>query len=255
VSEDWAARLADGAPIDERVAVVVAHADDETLWTGSALPRLRDCLLIHLTDGAPRDMTDARRLGIATREDYARLRADELDAAVLALGADPERIGYGVVDQETVEHLPDVADRLAADCRDAAVIVTHPYEGGHPDHDAAALAARLAADRIGRPLVEFACYHEVDGARVFGRFWPDQDHPERVRPLPASEREIVGRALAAHTSQKAVFGDHLPDAERWRVAPRYDFAAPPPPGRALYDGFGWAMTSAKWRERARAALA
>ena len=65
----FARRLAAGEPIDEPVAVVVAHADDETLWCGSALPRLRNCRLIHLTDSAPRDMADANRLGIASREE------------------------------------------------------------------------------------------------------------------------------------------------------------------------------------------
>jgi N-acetylglucosamine malate deacetylase 2 len=241
----WAARLASGAPVAERVAVVVAHADDETLWTGALLPRLGDGLLIHLTDSAPRDGGDAARLGIATREEYAALRAGELDRALVALGAVVERRGYGIADQEAVEHLPALADRLMQDCAGAAAIVTHPYEGGHPDHDAAALAARIAADRLGVPVVEFACYHLLDGERVFGRFWPGPD--EQSRPLLPDERLAVAAALAEHASQRAVFGDWLPTAERWREAPRYDFGAPPPPGAALYDGFGWAMTSARWR--------
>lgn len=253
----FARRLAEGAPIDDPVAVVVAHADDETLWTGSLLPRLNRCRLIHLTDGAPRDMADARLLGIESRDAYARLRAAELDEALHELGARPERIGYGVADQEAVDHLPDIVRRLAEDCRDVAAIITHPYEGGHPDHDAAALAVRLAAYRLERTpeLVEFACYHERDGERVFGRFWPDPAHPEQARALSPFERGAVARALGAHASQRAVFGDWVPGAERWRTAPAYDFTRPPPPGRALYDGFGWAITSERWRERALEALA
>lgn len=253
----WAARLADGGPIDERVVLVVAHADDETLWAGPALARLRNCRLVHLTDSSPRDMADARRLGFGSREDYARARAAELDAALRELDAAPERAAYAVPDQETVEHLPALVARLVEDCRDAALIVTHPYEGGHPDHDSAALAVRAAADRLpGRPAVaEFACYAEFEGERVFGRFWPDPDHPEHARPLSPFERGTLRRALAAHATQRAVIGDYLPDAECWRIAPRYDFTGPPPPGRALYDRFGWAVTSARWRERARAVLA
>lgn len=44
-------------------------------------------------------------------------------------------------------------------------LVTHAYEGGHPDHDAAAFVARAALDllrRSGRPaprLLEMALYH------------------------------------------------------------------------------------------------
>ncbi|MGH1570453.1 hypothetical protein ACRAWG_06980 [Methylobacterium sp. P31] len=37
-SHAFAQRLAGGAPISEPVALVVAHADDETLWAGAALP-------------------------------------------------------------------------------------------------------------------------------------------------------------------------------------------------------------------------
>lgn len=244
-----------GEPVEEPVVLVVAHADDETLWAGSLLPRLRRCRLIHLTDSAPRDMADANRLGINERGDYARLRAAELDAALAALGAAPERIGYGIADQETADHLPELVDRLARDCGGAAAIITHPYEGGHPDHDSAALAARRAAERTGCPLVEFACYHQRDDERIFGQFWADAGAPEQVRALSLFERGAVMRALAAHASQRAVFGDWVPDAERWRMAPRYDFTAPPPPGRWLYDGFGWSMTSDRWRERAGALAA
>ena len=251
---NWAERLASGEPIAEPVAVVVAHADDETLWAGSALGRFRDCRLIHLTDSAPRDGGDAARLGIATREAYAALRAAELDEALQRLGATPVRIGYAIADKELVDHLPDLVDRLARDCAGAAAIVAHPYEGGHPDHDSAAFAVSRAAARMVDPpaLVEFASYHEVGGTRVFGRFWTDPEHPEQVRPLPPDERSRVADALAAHASQADVFGEYRPDAERWRAAPRYDFAASPPPGRALYDGFGWDVTSASWRERAAA---
>ncbi|PAX08046.1 PIG-L deacetylase family protein [Sphingomonas lenta] len=248
----WAARLADGAAVEEPVAVVVAHADDETLWAGSALARLRNCRLIHLTDSAPRSMIDAHRLGIERREDYARLRAAELDAALAELGATPERIAYDVPDQETADHLPALVERLTGDCRGVSAIVTHPYEGGHPDHDGAALACRIVADRLGCALVEFACYAEFDGTRVFGRFWPGT--PEHARPLSPFERGAVARALAAHRSQRDVIGDYVPDAERWRDAPGYDFTGPPPPGNSLYDRFGWAITSGIWRERARALL-
>ena len=80
------------------------------------------------------------------------------------------RQGYGVRDQEAVVALDALIERLTADLAGAAVVVTHPYEGGHPDHDAAALAVRRAADRSGTAVVEFACYHKREGDRVFGAF-------------------------------------------------------------------------------------
>ena len=236
---------------------MVAHADDETLLAGALLRRLEQGRLIHVTDGAPRDMRDAERLGFATREAYAGARARELDAAVAALGGDPARREYRVPDQEAIEAVERVADRLTEDLRGAAVVATHAYEGGHPDHDAVALAVAIACDRLGEAAparVEFASYHLLDGERVWARFWPDPDCPEHVRTLDAEDRERIEAALAAHASQAAVFDDWRPEVERWRAVPRYDFLAPPPPGDCLYDLFGWTLTSDRWRARAAEAL-
>jgi LmbE family N-acetylglucosaminyl deacetylase len=249
---NWAARLASGDLIGEPVAIVVAHPDDETLWTGSLLPRLADATLILLTDGAPENMTDARRLGFASRGAYAEHRLGELTAALKALEARPRLIRYGLLDQGTIDHLPELIDRLRADLAGVACVITHPYEGGHPDHDAAALAVSLAATS---PVVEFACYAEQDGARLFGRFVPNPDAPEHGRALDAGDRRRVAAALAAHASQAAVFGDWRPDTERWRPAPAYDFTRAPPGDAVLYDRFGWTLTSARWRERATSFVA
>jgi LmbE family N-acetylglucosaminyl deacetylase len=213
---------------------------------------MADCRLIHLTDSSPRDLGDARLLGFDTREEYAAARAAELDAALVALGAAPARIAYGVPDQEAVDHLPLIIERLLVDCAGVAAIATHPYEGGHPDHDAAALAVRVAADRLGVPVVEFASYNRHKGERVWARFGPEPDCPEHSRPLLPGERARIDAALAAHASQAGVFGDWRPEVERWRAAPPYDFTIPPPGEGCLYDGFGWALTSASWRERAAA---
>ena len=153
-------------------------------------------------------------------------------------------------DQDAVFHLAAVLERLTTDLAGAAVAATQPYEGGHPDHDAAALAVRRAADRLGIPVVEFACYCPFHGERVFGRFWPDASSPEQRRAILSDEAERIEAALAAHRSQVSVFGAWRPAVERWRARPAYDFTAPPLPSAVLYDSFGWALTSARWREAA-----
>nr|WP_281396897.1 PIG-L family deacetylase [Sphingomonas aerophila] len=252
--------MAEGGRIDVPVAVVVAHADDETLWAGSALSRLGDCRLIHVTDGAPRDMADAARLGFTDRQGYSAARAAELDRALSLLGAGPERLAYNIVDQEAALVLPALVDRLERDLADRLVVVTHPYEGGHPDHDSAALAVGLAIDRLQRrhgkspALVEFACYHRVNGQRRFGAFWPNLDRPEQVRWLDDTDRARVDAAIEAHATQAQVIGNWRPDSERWRAAPNYLFTEPPPPGEALYDRFGWVMTGSRWRILASEAI-
>lgn len=249
----WAERLAGGGRIAEPVAVVVAHPDDETLFAGPVLRRLANATLILLTDGAPEDMGDARRLGFATRADYARARAVELDHALAALGAAARLVRYEVPDQRAVERIGEVAARLAVDLAGHAAVITHPYEGGHPDHDAAALAVRRAAERLAPAapaIVEFACYAQFGGERVWSRFVDTPTCPERLRMLDEDDRARLDAALAAHATQAAVFGAWRPTVERWRAAPPYDFALPPPGEACLYDGFGWAMTSQAWRAHA-----
>jgi len=251
-ADHWARALASGERIAAPVAVVVAHPDDETLFAGSLLRRLDDARLVMVTDGAPEDMADARRLRIATRADYAAVRARELTAALDALGFGGRLIRYGVPDQGAVFALPALVERLRADLAGVELVVTHPYEGGHPDHDAVACAVARAVAGMAHPpaVVEFACYARFGGERVWARFVEDGACPERVRAIDAGDAARIEAALAAHASQAAVFGPWRPEAERWRAAPPHDFAAPPRGEGCLYDGFGWTLTSQRWREAA-----
>ena len=254
---DLAGRLARGERVGEPVAVVVAHPDDEAVGLGSRLHLFARLTLVHLTDGAPHDMGDARRAGFATREAYAAARAAELDAALAALGCRPERrLAYALPDQTLVDRLPELAERLTADLRGAAAVFTHAYEGGHPDHDAAALAVARACARLGEAAParwEFAGYFGVDGSLQANRFHPDPTASETAVTLTTAERERKARAFAAHASQAGVLANFPPEREAWRPAPAYDFAAPPPSGPPHYDRYGWPLTGAAWRERAGAA--
>jgi LmbE family N-acetylglucosaminyl deacetylase len=249
-------RLATASDVDDSVALVVAHQDDETLALGARLSHLRRLTLIHLTDGAPLVMRDAQAAGFGTREAYAAARARELDAALAAAGARPERrLGFDVVDQDCVRALPTIIRRLTADLQGMAAVITHPYEGGHPDHDAAALAVQAACARLGprAPVrLEFAGYFlGPDGPRT-GVFFEDDGL------LCAADDADTARkaaALSAYVSQADVLALFRFGPERLRLAPTYDFSQPPANGRSLYDTYGWALTSERWRATAAEALA
>ena len=253
---DLPRRLAAGERIGEPVALVVAHPDDETLGLGSRLHLFDRLTLIHLTDGAPQDMADARTAGFRNRETYAAARTAELAAALEVLDARPVRSqSYGFVDQTLVDHLPELTRRLVVDVAGQAAVVTHAYEGGHPDHDACALAVARARSVLGASApqaYEFAGYFGLDGVLQANRFHPDPDRSETAWDLTPAERDRKARAFAAHASQTRILDNFPPDVERMRPTSVYDFTRPPPPGDPLYDRYGWSLTSAAWRARARA---
>ena len=209
-----------------------------------------------MTDGAPRSGHDARAAGHASTAAYAAARRAELDAALAAGGVAAERVELGVADQGATAAMAETARRLAvlfAEHRVEAVL-THAYEGGHPDHDAAAWSVREAV-RLGpaRPdVVEMLSYHAKPGGGIeTDRFLPG---PEPVTiPLSNAEQARKRAMLACFASQAATLAAFGTGHEAFRPAPRYDFTAPPHPGPAYYDGFDWGMTSAAWRDAARGA--
>jgi N-acetylglucosamine malate deacetylase 2 len=252
--------LASGEPVSGRTVMVVAHPDDETLSLGLALPSFEHLTLVHVTDGAPLDGDDAAKLGFHSLDHYREAREAELAGALAHLAPRCRRIALGVADQTAVRSLAAIVERLGPLLQGADRVVTHPYEGGHPDHDAVALAVQRACQRLtqqGRraPLrLEFAGYYKGPDGQITGRFHPDPDHPA-VEATPSAARLAVKRAaVASFVSQAGVTRWFDPTLEAYRTAPDYDFTQPPPPGRVLYDDWGWALTSARWRVLATEAL-
>src|SRR5437868_9988082 len=112
----------------DTIMVVVAHPDDETIAIGGILPELSHVVMVHATDGAPRDMVDVRRCGFETREAYARARRQELGLAMEQAGVRLEAlVNLGLVDQEAALSLAPLTRRLLEliDRSAPAAIFTH----------------------------------------------------------------------------------------------------------------------------------
>ena len=254
------AALAAREPTGLRVAVVAAHPDDETIGAGASLGLLQSFVLVHVTDGAPRSGYDARAAGYVSPAAYAAARRAELSAALDAGGVEAKLVELGVLDQGATAVMADTARRLAdlfAACRVEAVL-THAYEGGHPDHDATAWSVHEAV-RLGpaRPDVfEMLSYHAGPGGGIeTDRFLPCSDSAAAplVVALSSAEQARKRAMLGCFASQTATLAAFGTGHEAFRPAPRYDFAAPPHAGPAYYDGFDWGITSAAWRDAAREA--
>lgn len=239
--------------------IVAAHPDDEILGLGSRLCQLPQLSIIHLTDGAPRNLRDAAREGFDSWQGYAAARQAELLAALAEIGAGHATlIAYDYPDQEAALHLSEIIARLQADLAGAACVVTHPYEHGHPDHDTATLAVALATSRLrgaAPERFEFASYHLANGKVRFGEFWPAPDRAETALHLSEAELARKRAATARFRTQKALGSSFPLSPERLRKAPAYDFTIPAPPGRAVYEHWGIAGSLAEWRRHADAVLA
>lgn len=263
---DVAAALADLERGQGDLLVIAAHPDDDVIGAGALMARVPRVRVLYVTDGAPRDGRDAHAHGFADVAAYAAARRREAQSALAFAGVSPERLVWlGVADQQATFAL----DRVALALRELLqvlqprVVLTHAYEGGHPDHDATAFAVHAAlAPTAGEPmtvapaLLEFAGYHASENGRATD-FLPVADCPPVSFELDARARRLKAAMFACHASQAAVLASFAALREQFRRAPRYDFSQPPHPGALLYErpgsGAEWGIDGARWRREAAAA--
>ncbi|MFN2564587.1 MAG: PIG-L deacetylase family protein [Gemmatimonadaceae bacterium] len=254
------APLAGSAP---RTAIVVAHPDDEAIGAGALMRDLPDVVIAHVTDGAPRRIEAAQRNGLGTREDYLRARREEVTEALALVGVPAERIRcLGFVDGEAALRLVEISYAVAGmlDELRPEVVLTHPYEGGHTDHDATAFAVHLACgvlrrDGVPAPIVlELTSYHNRGGRRVHADFLPFWPVPTRRVDLPPEAQMLKARMFRYFTTQQKVLSAFPLNVERFRIAPRYIFTVPPHEGPLDYERYCTTITGAEWRANAEKAL-
>lgn len=247
-----------------QVAVVTAHADDEAIGYGTVLSQIPNALAIQVSDSAPK--VPASIGDFETAEDFKthirEVRRAELNTALNLAGHNPSRREcLGVADQDVMNHMENTALALADrfEKNRIAFVMTHAYEGGHPDHDAVAVSVHLAKELLARKgiyigIIETPLYKGTPGNQE-QRIW--QEFADGV-PVSAEDmftkvltpdEQILKRAMyAAHASQAHIFSKTFDDRELFRVAPAYDFTSPPNNGHVtdLFPEFG--LTHEKWQE-------
>jgi LmbE family N-acetylglucosaminyl deacetylase len=251
-----------------RVALIAPHPDDEIIGAGWLLTSLRSPILIHVTDGSPRDLSDAWAAGFESRRDYAAARRIELYDALRAGGI---RVGSGgcetfalsVVDQEASFEMASLSHKLANllnELRPQAIL-TCAYEGGHPDHDATSFAVHAACSMMPQapPTFEFTLYHvgretgsESEARMETGCFLPGQ-RQGRVLELSGRAQAVKTSMLRRFRTQIHMLANFPVEHERFRPAPAYDFSEPPHPGKLYYEYFNWGIKGRRWRELAEEA--
>ena len=183
----------------ERVVVVAAHPDDETLGAGGLMAAavaagLRVDVVV-LTDGEashPNSPTTTPARLAAIRRTETRSAVRQLSPASSVIFAD---LGDGQLKRSLNEAVSTLVDVISEDGRKTLLVA--PWRGDrHPDHEAAGRAAAIAAERTDAHLLEYPIW-------LWHWATPDEAPWASMRALtlhPAA-RAAKEAALAHHVSQ------------------------------------------------------
>lgn len=240
-----------------RCVVIVAHSFDELIGAGGLISRLRDVTVLHITNHA-RAHEDRESTPEAAQS------KDEVCVSALALANVPSErvIEFGITDIREPRALADLGKRLSAFLQrfKPDVVLTHPYEGGHPDHDATAFATHAALRLMqghgfeAPALFEIALHPSKDGERRELDFLPGQWHETTTFLLDEETRKLKRRMFERVESQERNLRGTTLGRERFRRSPNYDFSIAPNEGRPAYEDFYRGMTGREWQSVAQQAL-
>ena len=245
------------------IVCVSAHPGDEVIAMGGSIIDWKNPRFIELSNGSPSDLDRALQAGFECRDEYARARQRDFEKALHQAGFDEDRvISLGYEEGEISENLAAITMSLAGALHEtrAEVIVTHAYEGVHPDLDATAFAVQCACallenDGISAAIrIEAAGCHEIDGGLVIGKFLTEHETESATIRLDASKQRLKRAMLDCLATQQDALQNAEINWETFRIAPVYDFTKAPREGILDYERNDSRMTGRRWRRLAAEAL-
>jgi LmbE family N-acetylglucosaminyl deacetylase len=225
-----------------RPLVLVAHQDDEAIGCAILLQRSERPSVIFATDGAPSDPYFWKEYGSQVK--LAQVRREEASRAMAVLRISDFRI-LSFSDQELYRNLPAAIQQVSDIARtaDSTCIVTHAYEGGHPDHDSCSYIAAAVGQRLEVPVWEMPLYHRA-GGNVVRQSFVAGDAELTLKPTDA-EYARKKEMAAQYASQGNVIGAFPAREEKFRRQPVYDYVRPPHAGQLNYEAWHWSVTGAE----------
>ena len=224
-----------------RILLLCPHPDDEVVGFCAAIGRARAAgskvAVLFLTHGCVSRGTMWPWARVRYDEAVARRRAEgeracaELGIEIAGGSARPARYLW----RELAAAEAEV--RAAIGRTGADQLWVTAFEGGNPDHDgASAIASRLAAG--GMSVLEFAEYNLL-GGKIRPHTFPAPNGAEEVLALTEAEQAAKRRAVAIYVSERGNLRDIDYRRETFRPLPKYDYGAPPHPGKLWWARFQW----------------
>lgn len=245
-------------------AVIVAHPADEIVGAGCLISKLVDVTVLHVTDGAPSEMADAEAAGFKDRTEYAKARRQECISALAIANVPEDRVvDLEVIDRCASNDMADLTKRITTflQLSGADIVITHPYEGGHPDHDATAFATHAALRMIKENglwppvLFEMALHPSEDFKAKIPEFLPGPERETTTLLLDERATKLKRKMFACFETQQESLAVSPLGPEKFRQPSAYDFSVLPNGGKLHYENFEWAPGSCEWQRLACRALA